>query len=81
MSEELKPKTLFVPFDEQREANIVDLCEGVVFSSVQSTGDYRSGGQCPFCKANCCWNDILADVIHQPDCIYLIAKELLREVK
>lgn len=62
--------------DEQREKDVQDLCSGVLDSSVQSTGDYGSGGECPFCGKDCCWDASLSDVKHEPDCIYLIAKDL-----
>lgn len=44
--------------------------------NVESTGDYGMGGQCPFCLKDCRWNDELDKIKHEPDCIYLIAKDL-----
>lgn len=61
---------------DEREKDIQKLCEGVLLTGVESTGDYGMGGQCPFCLQMCSWNDTMDKVIHKPDCIYLIAKDL-----
>jgi hypothetical protein len=60
-----------------REKDVMTICEHIINMSVDCAGDYGMGGKCPFCKNDCSWDDELSDVIHKPDCIYLIAKKLL----
>lgn len=61
---------------DEREADVQKLCKEILKMSVRNTGDHGSGGECPFCFANCSWQDELKDIVHKPDCIYLIAKDL-----
>jgi hypothetical protein len=64
--------------DEQREKDIRAVCEKVVSLNIKDTGDYGSGGECPLCGMSCLWNAFsVSDIQHEPDCIYLIAKDLL----
>lgn len=67
--------------DEQREKDIQALCAGILSMSVESTGDYGDGGQCPFCLNSCSWNADLSKITHKSDCIYLIAKDLSTNLK
>lgn len=62
--------------DEQREKDIQALCDGVLSSGIESTGDYGQGGQCPFCLKDCRWDANIRNIEHERDCIYLIAKDL-----
>lgn len=59
-----------------REEDIQSLCSAVLNMSIESTGDSGMGGQCPLCSRPCRWNDEMSDVIHEPYCAYLIAKDL-----
>ena len=62
---------------EEREKDIQKLCNGVLMTDIRSTGDYGSGGQCPFCYAECKWDaNSVSEIEHTPDCIVLIAKDL-----
>lgn len=62
---------------EQREADIQTICNKITTQGIESTGDYGSGGQCPFCLKDCRWDAVDVSVIeHELDCIYLIAKDL-----
>lgn len=64
-----------------READIQKVCLHIITMSPESTGDYGSGAQCPFCYADCSWNeDDLKNVEHKSDCIYLIAKDLTTNI-
>lgn len=65
-----------INIDDKREQDIQKLCEGVLIIDVTQTGDSGMGGQCPFCRRACRWDDSMDDVIHENDCIYLIAKDL-----
>lgn len=56
--------------DEQREKDIQAMCDGIL-------NMYR----CPLCHAECCWDDSLDNIVHEPDCIYLIAKDLSTNLK
>jgi hypothetical protein len=71
-----KPVLGAVTVDE-REKDIQRLCNAVKEMSIQSTGDYGSGGQCPFCYKDCRWdaNDVM-EIDHEPHCAVLIAKDL-----
>lgn len=63
--------------DDPRENDIQKVCSHILNTGVESTGDYGSGGQCPFCLKYCDWNaEDLSKIDHKPDCIYLIAKDL-----
>lgn len=63
--------------DEQREKDIQALSEAVKHHHIESTGDYGSGGQCPFCNKSCAWNaEDVSEIEHEPDCVVLIAKDL-----
>lgn len=63
--------------DEQREKDIQTLCEAVINHQIESTGDYGSGGQCPFCLKDCAWNaEDVSKIEHETDCVVLIAKDL-----
>ncbi len=64
--------------NKDREADIETLCHGVLMTNIKSTGDYGSGGCCPFCYADCAWdaNDV-SEIQHDLNCIVLIAKDLL----
>lgn len=62
---------------DEREKDIQKVCRGVMDTSIRNTGDYGMGGECPFCYAGCRWDDGLYSFKHEPDCIYLIAKDLL----
>ncbi len=64
--------------DIQREKDLQTVCNRIIESSVESTGDSGSGGQCPYCYKECRWDAAsLADINHEYNCIYLIAKDLL----
>ena len=65
-----------VTFDEQREKDIQKICNGILTMCVQSTGDYGMGGECPFCRKDCRWDASLDEIEHEPDCIFLIAKDV-----
>ena len=69
-------KEVVPTFDEQREKDIQTICNGILNMCVKSTGDYGMGGECPFCGIDCRWNDSLDCIKHEPDCIYLIAKDV-----
>lgn len=62
--------------DEQREKDIQSVCQAILNKDIDSTGDYGPGGQCPFCYAPCGWNCTIDEIGHNPDCAYLIAKDL-----
>lgn len=62
--------------DEAREKDVQRLCDAILYKSINLTGDYGMGGECPFCFAGCSWNDSISDIIHEADCVYLIAKDL-----
>ena len=59
-----------------REKDIQTLCSAILDMCVQSTGDYGMGGECPFCLKGCRWDDSLSHIKHDPNCAYLIAKDL-----
>lgn len=61
---------------DQREEDIQKMCIGILHKSINSTGDYGSGGECPFCFVGCSWDADISQVKHDPECIYLIAKDL-----
>lgn len=63
---------------EEREKDIQTLCNGVLNTGIKSTGDSGSGGCCPFCLKDCSWDEWNVNGIeHEPDCIVLIAKDLI----
>ena len=62
--------------NNQREKDIQELCKQIFEMGITNTGDYRGGGACPICGADCCWDDSISDIGHKPDCAYLIAKDL-----
>jgi hypothetical protein len=66
---------------DQREKDIQSICEGVLIIGIRSTGDYGPGGECPFCFSPCSWNAAMDEVIHEQNCIYLIAKDLSTGMK
>jgi len=44
---------------------------------IESTGDYGSGGQCPFCYIDCSWDAGNVNMInHERNCPVLIARDL-----
>lgn len=50
----------------------------IIDKGVESTGDYGSGGQCPFCYKDCAWNaSSLNDIEHERDCAFLVAKDVM----
>lgn len=61
-----------------REEDIETVCNHIIIMNIQDTGDSGTGGQCPFCYKECYYaaNDV-SEINHEPDCIYLIAKDLL----
>jgi len=62
---------------EQREIDIQKLCDSVKNHHIESTCDYGSGGQCPFCFKACAWNaNDVSEIEHELDCVVLIAKDL-----
>lgn len=62
---------------EQREIDIQKLCDSVKNHHIESTGDYGSGGQCPFCFKPCAWNaNDVSEIEHELNCVVLIAKDL-----
>ena len=67
---------------DDREKDIQTICNHIITMSIQSTGDYGSGGQCPFCYKDCRWdaNDV-SEIEHESNCIYLIAKEVMLQSK
>ncbi len=67
---------------DEREKDIQAVCKHITTMSIHSTGDSGSGGECPFCFADCRWdaNDV-SEINHEVDCIYLIAKDLLTNQK
>lgn len=64
-----------------REVDIQTICEKIVIMNIHSTGDSGSGGECPFCLADCGWDSGISEVKHELNCIYLIAKDLLTNSK
>lgn len=66
--------------DETREADVQKICSAILDTGVNMDvdipGDYGVGIECPFCHINGYYNDSMADIIHEPDCVYLIAKNL-----
>jgi len=63
---------------DQRERDIQAVCKHIVDSGIHSTGDYGSGGCCPYCWKDCRWDAKGLDKIqHELDCVYLIAKDLI----
>lgn len=67
--------------DLDREKDIQAVCYAIITASIQSAGDYGSGGQCPFCYVQCRWdaNDV-SEIAHEKDCVVLIAKDLSTNV-
>lgn len=65
--------------DEAREKDVQALCKGVLEKEIHDADD--SGSWCPFCLANCHWRDTMDMVNHEPNCIYLIAKDLATTAK
>jgi hypothetical protein len=62
---------------DKREEDIQLLCIVIKEMSIQSTGDYKGGGQCPFCFKDCSWQaNSVSDIEHEPTCAVLIAKDL-----
>ena len=62
--------------DSKMVSDIEKLIDGVMSVAVQTTGDYGRGGECPYCRKSCSWNDSMFDVEHESDCIYVLAQEL-----
>lgn len=63
-----------------REDDIKKICDFILGSGVQDSGDYGSGWCCPFCFAaynHSQQNKELKDLPHDTDCIVLIAKDLM----
>ena len=62
----------------EREKDIQTVCNSIINSGVRYTGDAGSGAECPFCYKSCRWDEnSLNEVEHEPDCVYLIAKDLV----
>lgn len=64
--------------DDDREADLQKILSAIMSISVTDTGDRGTGAKCPFCLSDCAWNDSMEDFKHEPDCVYLIAKDLKR---
>lgn len=64
--------------EKEKEAPVQILLRHILDSSVEDTGDSGDGGCCPYCKVGCSWRDELNELTHDTDCIYLIAKELIK---
>jgi hypothetical protein len=62
--------------DSQREKDVQNLCNAILYIGITSTGDYGSGGECPFCLTDCRWDASMDEFTHKPDCAYLIAKDI-----
>lgn len=60
-----------------REEDIETLCNFVLKMGVTDTGDYGTGGECPFCFMDCDRNEKLSDIKHYVDCPVLVAKDLM----
>lgn len=65
---------------EEREKDIQAVCKAILNFGIQNTGDSGMGGQCPFCYTGCGWNDDLLDILHEPNCPILIAKDLTTNI-
>lgn len=59
---------------------LVDLCTQVVEASTVRNEDYNEC-YCPFCENTGYFTNDLANIIHEEDCAYLVAKNLLEENK
>lgn len=59
---------------------LVYLCEQVIEATTVKNEEANEG-YCPFCKNAGYFTNDLANIIHEPDCAYLIAKKLLEENK
>ena len=66
--------------DHQREEQIKKMRDSILNMCVQSTGDSGMGGECPFCGNSCKWDDSLFDIEHEPDCVFLIARDLKTKI-
>lgn len=63
--------------DEEREKDIQLLCSAILNMDIQSTGDYGSGAQCPFCYKDCRWDaNNVNEIEHEKNCAVLIARDL-----
>jgi len=60
----------------ERDKKIEKMCEDILIQPKINTGDYGPGGECPFCHEICSWHESMSDIIHEPDCAYIIAKDL-----
>ena len=58
------------------ENGVIEILEHILNAGVHDTGDHGSGGECPYCRMDCSWNDELGNMDHEFDCIYLTAKRL-----
>lgn len=61
---------------DAREKDIQAICTAILDFGIQDTGDYGSGGRCPFCYIDCNWNAEMKEIEHSANCVYLIAKDL-----
>ena len=59
---------------------LVDLCTQVVEASTVKN-EAANECYCPFCENSGYFTNDLANIIHEPDCAYLVAKKLLEENK
>ncbi|MFA6278447.1 MAG: hypothetical protein WC622_17000 [Pedobacter sp.] len=64
---------------EQREKDIQALCNAVLEVSLISGGNCPD--YCPFCIKDAKWNECMNNMNHEPDCAYLIAKDLQTGIK
>ena len=62
--------------DSKMVSDIEKLIDGIMSVAVQTTGDYGRGGECPYCRKSCAWNDSMFDVEHESNCTYVLAQEL-----
>lgn len=64
---------------DQRENDIQELCKQVLETAPHyssSTGLTAKENSCPFCLEDGYWNEEMSDIKHDPNCAYLIAKDL-----
>ena len=62
---------------ENREKDIQRICNHILDSSPDYTGDYGTGTQCGYClNMSAYYEQPLDEMEHEPDCIYLVAKDL-----
>jgi len=59
---------------------LVYLCEQVVEATPRVNEEVNEC-YCPFCSNTGYYSDDISNIIHEPDCAYLIAKKLLEENK